>query len=102
MQRVKIQGQVLNSRQAKWVQIASIFLEKERWTVDDFAKILGFRDYGLLWALTMMLLMHSLALKAIKDGSWNERGRYQRKTLMIATGNTSLSIATVLPMDTSS
>ena len=34
-------------RDAERVQVASIVLERERWTIDDFAKILGLRDYGL-------------------------------------------------------
>jgi hypothetical protein len=47
MQRVKIEGQGLSPRKAERVRIASVVLERERWTMDDFAKKLGLRDYGI-------------------------------------------------------
>jgi hypothetical protein len=44
---VKVEGQTLSPREAERVRIVSIVLERESWTVDEFGKRLGLRDYGL-------------------------------------------------------
>ena len=46
MQTVKVEGNGLSSREVEKIRLATIVLERENWTVDDFAKNLGVRDYG--------------------------------------------------------
>lgn len=47
LQRVKVEGQTLSPQEVEKVRIASIILERESWTVDEFGKRLGLRNYGL-------------------------------------------------------
>jgi hypothetical protein len=47
VQRLKVEGNGLSSREAEKIRVATLVLERESWTVDDFAKNLGVRDYGL-------------------------------------------------------
>lgn len=47
LQRVKVDSQTLSPREVERVRIASIALERESWTVDDFGKRLGLCNYGL-------------------------------------------------------
>ena len=46
VQTVKVEGNGLSSREVEKIRLATIVLERENWTVDDFAKNLGVRDYG--------------------------------------------------------
>ena len=43
---VKVEGNSLSAREDEKIQVATIVLERESWTVDGFAKNLGVRDYG--------------------------------------------------------
>ena len=47
VQRVKVEGNGLSSSIAEKIRLATVVLEMDNWTIDDFTKNLGVRDYGL-------------------------------------------------------
>jgi hypothetical protein len=110
MQRVKIEDQGLSPREVEHVQIASMLLERERWIVDDFAKKLGLRDYGIGTAkdLGAAVGINNEAVVALFGPHGDQGWKLERsatllsKTSMTATDNTRLFMDIVLRMGTSS